>query len=115
MVSLQRRSGNMKRVVRNGLCGLTIILGLAAAGCGSTPHNRSTGELIDDATIKTKVTAALVNDPVISARGIKVDVYKGDVTLTGAVNSAGEKKKAEDLVAGINGVKTVEDKLVVRQ
>lgn len=105
----------MKRVLANGLSGLALVAGLLSGGCGSTPHNRSTGEVIDDTTILAKVKAALVNDPVISARSIKVDVYKGDVTLSGAVNSEVEKKKAEDIVVGVNGVKTVEDKLVVRQ
>jgi hyperosmotically inducible periplasmic protein len=105
----------MKRVLKSVLCGVALMVGFSGAGCGSTPQNRSTGEVIDDTAILAKVKAALVNDPVISARSIKVDVYRGEVTLSGAVNSEVEKKKAEDIVVGVDGVRTVEDKLVVRQ
>jgi hyperosmotically inducible periplasmic protein len=88
---------------------------LFVTGCGSTESDRSTGELIDDTTIHAKVKAALVNDPVVSGTAINVDVERGVVTLDGAVNGDVEKRKAEEIVRGVNGVRSVQNKIVVRQ
>jgi osmotically-inducible protein OsmY len=98
---------------------ISAVLGCAAAlfvtGCGSTGDNRSTGQVIDDTAIHTKVKAALVNDPVVSGTAINVDVERGVVVLTGAVNGNVEKIKAEDIARGVNGVRSVENNLIVRQ
>ena len=84
-------------------------------GCGSTGDNRSTGQVIDDTAIHTKVKAALVNDPLVSGTAINVDVERGVVVLSGAVNGDVEKTKAEDIARGVNGVRSVENNLVVRE
>jgi osmotically-inducible protein OsmY len=98
---------------------ISAVLGCIAAlfvtGCGSTSDGRSTGQVIDDTAIHTKVKAALVNDPVVSGTAINVDVERGVVVLTGAVNGDVEKTKAEDIARGVNGVRSVENNLVVRQ
>src|SRR5687768_9959454 len=91
------------------------IAALFVTGCGSTADNRSTGQVIDDTAIHTKVKAALVNDPVVSGTAINVDVDKGVVTLQGAVNGEVEKRKAEDIVRGVNGVRGVQNNIVVRK
>jgi osmotically-inducible protein OsmY len=91
------------------------IAGLFVAGCGSTSDARSTGQVIDDTAIHTKVKAALVNDPVVSGTAINVDVERGVVVLTGAVNGDVEKTKAEDIARGVNGVRSVENNLIVRK
>lgn len=84
-------------------------------GCGSTSDGRSTGQVIDDTAIHTKVKAALVNDPVVAGTSINVDVERGVVVLTGAVNGDVEKTKAEEIARGVNGVRSVENNLIVRQ
>ncbi|HEX7859095.1 MAG TPA: BON domain-containing protein [Verrucomicrobiae bacterium] len=91
------------------------IAALFVTGCGSTADSRSTGQVIDDTAIHTKVKAALVNDPVVAGTAINVDVNRGAVVLTGAVNGDVEKTKAEDLARGVNGVRSVENNLVVRE
>ncbi len=47
--------------------------------------------------------------------GVMVDIKKGSITLTGEVSSAAQKRKAEDLVLEVNGVKTVRNNLKVSQ
>ena len=98
---------------------ISAVLGCAAAlfvtGCGSTADSRSTGQVIDDTAIHTKVKAALVNDPVVSGTAINVDVDRGTVVLSGAVNGEVEKTKAEDIARGVDGVRSVENNLIVRQ
>jgi osmotically-inducible protein OsmY len=105
----------MKRVLNSLLCALGVALAMGVMGCGSTAENKSAGQVVDDTTILAKTKAALLNDPVVSGRSIHVDVNRGEVTLTGGVNSDVEKKKAEDITVGIDGVRTVINKLVVRQ
>lgn len=92
-----------------------MVMGLVLAGCAGGPNERSTGERIDDAAVLTKVKTALINDPVISGMQIDVDVHKGTVILNGAVDSESVKKKAEDTVRGVGGVRAVDNKLVIRQ
>lgn len=45
---------------------------------------------------------------------IKVSSKAGDVTLTGTVNEEGHKSLAKDTVAGLPGVKSVDDKLTLK-
>ena len=85
-----------------------------ATGCASDGDSRSTGQVIDDTAILTKAKAALVNDPVVSGMAINVDVDRGVVTLNGAVNGDTERRKAEEIARGVEGVRGVENNLVVR-
>lgn len=94
---------------------LVCTVALFVTGCGSTADSRSTGQVIDDTAIHTKVKAALVNDPVVAGTSINVDVNRGVVALTGAVNGDVEKTKAEDIARGVEGVRSVENNLIVRQ
>lgn len=70
-------------------------------------------QYIDDATITAKVKAALAKDPGASALAISVETTKGTVQLSGSVDGADEKMKAESIARGVDGVKEVENKLVV--
>jgi osmotically-inducible protein OsmY len=94
---------------------LTCTAALFITGCGSTADSRSTGQVIDDTAIHTKVKAALVNDPVVSGTAINVNVNRGIVSLDGAVNGDVEKTKAENIARGVDGVRSVENNLVVRE
>ncbi|MGH8603740.1 MAG: BON domain-containing protein [Gammaproteobacteria bacterium] len=66
---------------------------------------------IDDAMITAKVKAALAKDPGASALAIEVETTKGMVQLSGSVDSADEKMKAESIARGVDGVKGVENGL----
>ena len=67
----------------------TAMLGMV--GCTATRTQRSAGEQIDDATLLTKVKAALVADPVTEAHEINVDVNRGVVKLVNrAIHAAAQ-------------------------
>ena len=87
-------------------------LGLTS-GCASDGSRRSTGEYIDDTAIRTKLKAALVNDPEIKSETFKTDVDRGNVVFTGFVRSEHERNKVESTAKGIKGVKAVENNLTV--
>jgi len=85
-----------------------VLLALVVMGCASTPTERSTGEVIDDSALTTKVKAVLVGDPMVSALAISVSTFKGVVSLTGIVNSESERKRAIQLAEELAGVREVD-------
>ena len=84
------------------------------AGCAGTATRESTGEYIDDASITTKVKAAFVKDPVVKALQVNVDTFKGVVQLSGFVDTAEQKSRAEQVARGINGVGNVKNNISVK-
>lgn len=76
--------------------------------------NRSTGEVIDDATITTKVKAALIADETTKAHQINVDTNSGIVELGGFVDSDTAKNRASEVARGVSGVKEVRNDLQVK-
>jgi hyperosmotically inducible protein len=84
-----------------------LVIGLLLS-CAATPEKRSTGEVIDDATITTKVKANLLADPMVSSFAISVETSRGVVSLTGIVNSAGERAQAVRVAQETGGVRRVD-------
>lgn len=106
----------MKTTLRS-LAALLVLgggLALATGGCSSTPTRQSTGEMIDDAGITAKVKTAFAQDPGVKALDVKVDTFKGTVQLNGFVDTAEEKRRAEDIARTIPGVSNVDNKLTVK-
>jgi hyperosmotically inducible periplasmic protein len=87
--------------------GALLVIGLLV-GCAATPEQRSTGEVIDDTTITTKVKTNLLADPTVSAFAISVDTSRGIVSLTGIVNSAAERARAIQVAQETGGVRRVD-------
>ena len=104
----------MKRALQVMAIAACLASTTAFVGCSGDRTHKSTGEVIDDAAIAAKIKGALIGDPVTKARDIKVNVYRGDVQLSGFVDNAGERKKAEDIAWGINGVRSVKNDLEIK-
>jgi hyperosmotically inducible periplasmic protein len=109
------KKGNEMKKLNRILAVVSAVALLFVAGCAGDGEKRSTGEFIDDTAIHTKVKAALVNDPIVHSSSIDVNVDRGIVSLNGAVNGEVEKRKAEEIVRGVNGVRAVENNLLVRR
>ncbi|GLR08567.1 molecular chaperone OsmY [Mixta theicola] len=69
---------------------------------------------MDDSAITAKAKAALVDDETIKSTDISVETQKGVVTLSGFVSSQDQSEKAVALVKKVEGVKSVSDKLHVK-
>lgn len=82
---------------------------MMAGGCASTPQTEGTGEYVDDSVITTKVKAALVNDPNVSAAEVNVETFKGVVQLSGFINSRADMNRAIELARNVPGVKSVKN------
>ena len=106
---------NMKMSVPTLVTLLALGTGVATfSGCAGTATRESTGEYIDDATTTTKVKAAFVKDPLVKALDVKVDTFKGTVQLSGFVDTAEQKVRAEQIAAGINGVTAVKNNITLK-
>jgi hyperosmotically inducible periplasmic protein len=92
------------------LC-IILLLGLC---CCRTAAGRSAGQVVDDLNITTVIKTKIFNDPYLSGFAISVDTFQGDVTLTGAVESEFAKNRATDLAQNVDGVRKVNNLLVVR-
>jgi hyperosmotically inducible protein len=69
---------------------------------------------IDDSTITTKVKAAIVAEPALSAADIKVNTTDGVVTLSGAIDAPDKADRAKQLAQTVDGVKAVNNELVIK-
>jgi osmotically-inducible protein OsmY len=67
-----------------------------------------------DERIREDVNDRLTDDGWLDASDIEVQVSSAEVTLTGQVNSREEKRRAEDIVEAISGVKHVQNNLRVK-
>ena len=103
-------------VKRHRMLSFLICIGLIAVfvGCASTPTKEGTGEYIDDSAITTKVKAEILADSSLKVFQINVETFKGEVQLSGFVDSAQAKAKAGEVARGVKGVKSVKNNLAVK-
>lgn len=73
------------------------------------------GRTIDDATITGRVKTALMADPDIKSFDISVVTHKGEVQLTGFVNSQMQIDRARTLAVAAEGATGVKNELMVKQ
>jgi osmotically-inducible protein OsmY len=91
-----------------------LVLVAAFTGCASTPNRESTGQYIDNSVITTKVKTAIFNEPTLKSLQIKVESFKGEVQLSGFVDSPQSATKAGEVARGVEGVVAVKNDLVVK-
>ena len=91
-----------------------ITLVTAFLGCASTPTRESSGEYIDDSAITTRVKAAIFDDPSLKVLQINVETFKGEVQLSGFVDSAQNVRRAGEVARSVRGVKSVKNDLIVK-
>jgi hyperosmotically inducible protein len=90
-------------------------VGLTLAACAGTSTTKSTGDVVDDAWIATKVKSKLVDDPMTKARDIQVETFKGTVQLAGYADSQAEIDRAVALASSTQGVKSVRNNITLKQ
>ncbi|MBW2432360.1 MAG: BON domain-containing protein, partial [Deltaproteobacteria bacterium] len=83
-----------------------IVMLVAISGCAGT---RESGKnpvetMVDDSTITTRINHAMMKDKIVKARQIDVDTIGGHVTLSGAVATPNEAKRASQIAQSVPGV-----------
>ena len=101
------------------LSGLTacLMLGgiaLSGTGCAGDRYQRSTGAYIDDKGISTRVKTALFRDPNVSGFDVHVNTFRGDVQLSGFVDTPEQREHAVAIAREVAGVQSVTDNLEVK-
>lgn len=91
----------------------TAVLGTAA--CSATRTQRAPGEQVDDAALLTSVKSALASDSAGNAADVNVDVNRGEVKLSGFVNSPADRSRAVAITKGVDGVQSVQNDIAVGQ
>jgi osmotically-inducible protein OsmY len=84
---------------------------LLAAGCASTSTRESTGQLIDDSSITTRVKKAIYDEPSLKVTQISVETYKSVVQLSGWVDSTTQIGTAGSVARSVDGVTSVKNDL----
>jgi hyperosmotically inducible periplasmic protein len=94
---------------------------VSIAGCnkpqelGATPSPATTvGTEIDDSVITARVKSAIVAAPEIKGFDFKVETRKGEVQLSGFVDSQSDIDRAMGIARAIAGVKSVDNKVSVK-
>jgi osmotically-inducible protein OsmY len=69
---------------------------------------------MDNSVITAKVKAAILEDPMLKVFQINVESFKGDVQLSGFVDSAQAAARAVQITRRVEGVTSVKNSLVIK-
>lgn len=109
----------MKKTLKYIAMGLLVttvsVATITTTGCSRSQYKRTSGEYLDDQTLTARVKSALFQDPNVSGFQVNVDSYKGTVSLSGFVDTAAQKARAEDVARQVSGVRQVQNNLSVRE
>lgn len=88
----------------------------ALVGCSTsgTERHQSVGSYMDDATITTRVKAALAEAKDVRVTQVNVETYQGVVQLSGFVDTEAEMRRAAEVTRGVSGVKSVKNDIHVK-
>ena len=101
-------------IVCLALCfGLSTVAALIGAGCAGDRYDRSTGQYIDDNSLKLRVDKALRDNEDYKFKDVDVTVFRATVQLSGFVDMDDQKSKAEEIAKGVEGVRNVVDNITV--
>jgi hyperosmotically inducible protein len=106
------------RPLQLGIAVAAAVAGLALAGCNKpdTPDARqvTVGTELDDSVITTKVKSALLTDTQAHAGDTSVETRKGEVLLSGFVDSQAQADREVQLAKAVDGVHSVQNKLMIK-
>lgn len=78
-------------------------------------EGRTAGRYIDDKVLAVKIKTALAEDPDVKAHEVNVEVRQGVAQLAGFVDTSAQKIRAAEVTGNIDGVKSVDNQLDVKQ
>lgn len=108
-----RNSGKSMRFILPVLVALAA--GSAVSACSVTSGQESGEEYADNAAITAKVKTALANDGGLSLFSkVSVETLDQVVQLSGFVVSSDDKARAGQIAQGVEGVRSVQNDLVVQ-
>lgn len=97
---------------RNLLLASGITLALAATSGAAVAGTAS--QEVTEARQETQIWTTYALSPYLRANDLKVSVHDGKATLTGKVEESVSKELAEQIALGVNGVKDVDNQIVIQ-
>ena len=82
---------------------------VSTVGCRVMHHEETAGQYVDDSTISARAKAALIKDSNVKSSDFSIEVYQGNVTLTGVAQTPTEAKLAVEDIRSVDGVKSVKN------
>lgn len=104
----------MNKAIKTGLILAALSAIVPIVACAPTRTTESTGQYVDDSVITTKVKNDILQDAELKVLQIHVNTYKGTVQLSGFVDSAQTFARAGSVARSVEGVKAVQNDLVVK-
>jgi hyperosmotically inducible periplasmic protein len=106
----------LPRPLQFGLAAAAALAALASAGCNNAPADKqvSAGTHLDDAVITTKVKSTLLTDSQARSGDTSVETRKGEVLLSGFVDSQAQADREVQLAKSVEGVQSVQNKLMIK-
>lgn len=95
----------------NGVKGVTSVQNNVTLKSGST----TVGNKVDDSIVTGKVKAALIGDEAIKSTDIAVVTRKGEVQLSGFVNSQTQIDRAMLIAKSVEGVTNVSNEMTIKK
>jgi len=92
---------------------VVVLVAITLAACTSMT-GKTAGENVDDATITSEVKAKLAAEKMSTLTRIGVDTERRTVYLTGTVDTAAMRARAEEIARGVKHVSGVVNNLTVQ-
>lgn len=109
----------MKKYFKGATSALLSIMLAALTGCQSLPGSPGLGSFINPSptsnNITSSVQAAFDNEPVLRGIPIKIEARNETVRLSGYVKTIRQSDMAAFIASKVNGVKVVDNNLIVRK
>lgn len=86
----------------------------AASPAPATPSKTSVGTDIDDTVVTASVKSALLSDADIKSFDFRVETRKGEVMLSGFVDSQSQLDRANSLTKAVAGVKSIQNNVALK-
>lgn len=102
---------NITNIIKIVMC---MLLLTSLLSCAGTSQRESTGQYVDDSAITAKVKAGIFDEDSLKSLQITVVTFKGDVQLSGFVDSSQNVIKAGQIARNVAGVRSVKNDLVVK-
>jgi osmotically-inducible protein OsmY len=94
---------------------LSLAFATLMSACAPTETSRGTGQVIDDASLTTRVKTKIAQTQGLGeAMAINVDTYRGVVSLAGFVANQDQMRLALQAAQSVPGVKSVKNNLEVK-
>jgi hyperosmotically inducible periplasmic protein len=93
---------------------LALVLVTPVAACDVFQGRQNVAEYTDDSVVTNSIRAKFIDDSVVHVGDVGVTTLKGNVRLTGRVNSERERQRAAQIARNVKGVRSVDNEIVVR-